>query len=347
MREPAYLSDVGVPTLSKTGVISYPAGLSFESDHEVGINPNSVTSMSNYWRDNAAAYGDNYATDIYAINATTVITVLRYDKMFPAIKVAGYDYYGQMVVTENSAVVSLALDKYTAASNCYPYIGSLVGKSERTFLNGMVVFTDLIGYCRPGAHNDLVFSVLGLLNSSVTQVTFQSCLKGEKATGQSCTCLVHASQCSGSDVFVSRGYWRISPLSNTISTCPFGAAACAGGNGTGDALCIEGYMGPLCAVCTSGYMMNTFSRACDKCHVGRPSPIAVVLIVLVAIFSLLFTWRFFNISGEMVLLNLADYLKINSSYSGPSCVWWRPSQWLWRIRTGVMNVINRLTFVSN
>ena len=62
----------------------------------------------------------------------------------------------------------MTLDEASAAMNCYPYIGSLVGMSERTLSNGSAVFTDLIGYCRSGAAYDLVFSVSGMRNMSVT-----------------------------------------------------------------------------------------------------------------------------------------------------------------------------------
>jgi hypothetical protein len=109
---------------------------------------------------------------------------MRYNTMFPGIRVEGYDYYGHMVVNENSALVSMTLDEASAAMNCYPYIGSFVGMSERTLSNGSAVFTDLIGYCRSGAAYDLVFSVSGMRNMSVTQVSFQSCLKGDPGTGQ-------------------------------------------------------------------------------------------------------------------------------------------------------------------
>ena len=299
MSEPTYLSYIGVPTYSgaDTGNISKVASLIYGEKWVVSVN--NLSSESNYWSGNYAAYGPDFATDLYTIKATTDIAVLRYDTMFPTVTVEGYDYYGQRIVTEDRSLVSMVLDKTTAASNCYPYLGSLVGMSERSLLNGSVVFTELIGYCRPGAAYDLVFSVSGLQNSTVTQVSFQSCLKGDQGTGQTCMCPSGAGKCSGSDVFVDRGYWRINQLSNTLLTCPMGIVACAGGNGTEDKLCAVGYTGPLCAVCSNGFLKNSFKHACNKCE-HKPTAVAIVMLILFVVAVVIVFWRFLNISGEIL-----------------------------------------------
>jgi hypothetical protein len=209
------------------------------------------------------------------------------------------------------------------------------------------VFTDLIGYCRPGAAYDVVFSVSGLHNSSVTQVSFQSCLKGDEGTGQSCTCPPEASRCVGSDISLKPGYWRISPLSVTVTTCTLGTTACTGGNGTGDALCAVGYSGPLCAVCASGFVMNSLYKTCDACVSGKPAAISIVLIVLLGMVVFLAIWRVLVLRGEIVLLNLADYVQPVSSRSSSISVLWRPLQWFGRIRAAIRNLKDRLSWVGN
>ena len=130
-------------------------------------------------------------------------------------------------------------------------------------------------------------------------------------------------------------------MAKSISKCSFGAAACIGGNGTGNALCAVGYTGPLCAVCASGHIMNTFGHVCDHCS-HRPTPVAIVLIILSVILVFIMSWRLLNLGGEMVLLNLAAYTRTGISHRNKSHVWWKPSQWLWKC---VACVINRLTWV--
>ena len=71
------------------------------------------------------------------------------------------------------------------------------------------------------------------------------------ATG--CRACPSGARCTGGrEVLVSDGYWRATSDSLRVTACPFGAAACIGGNGSADALCAPGYEGPKCAVCSHG-----------------------------------------------------------------------------------------------
>ena len=42
------------------------------------------------------------------------------------------------------------------------------------------------------------------------------------------------------------GYFRATAESNEVYLCTLGEAACPGGTQTGDELCFEGHVGPLC-----------------------------------------------------------------------------------------------------
>ena len=68
------------------------------------------------------------------------------------------------------------------------------------------------------------------------------------------------SKCWSNEISLKAGYWRRYNDSLATQSCSLGTFSCKGGMGTGDALCAEGYEGPLCAVCSSGYVLT--DRTC-------------------------------------------------------------------------------------
>ena len=60
-------------------------------------------------------------------------------------------------------------------------------------------------------------------------------------------------------------FWRSSSTADQLFRCPY-SGTCMGtpsfsGNAVGDAACVTGTTGPVCAVCQSGYY--TFSGGCQ------------------------------------------------------------------------------------
>lgn len=47
-------------------------------------------------------------------------------------------------------------------------------------------------------------------------------------------------------MIISAGYWRASLDTYNILPCSEGFEGCKGGQFTGENLCLEGYMGPIC-----------------------------------------------------------------------------------------------------
>ncbi|GMH92364.1 hypothetical protein TrVE_jg2610 [Triparma verrucosa] len=84
---------------------------------------------------------------------------------------------------------------------------------------------------------------------------------------------------------LEQGFWRTSNSSTAILRC-LNPMHCKGGVETDD-LCAEGYTGPLCAVCDSGYAAVGFgeSLACNVCNPGSEATVAIVVVIVVLIFA--------------------------------------------------------------
>ena len=96
------------------------------------------------------------------------------------------------------------------------------------------------------------------------------------------------------DIPIRRGYYRIAsraPPESEVRPCTLGGgAACVGGNVTGDALCAEGYRGPLCSVCEAWFFLDSATSKCAPCDgaENEASMLAVWVILLVIILSIIF-----------------------------------------------------------
>ena len=81
--------------------------------------------------------------------------------------------------------------------------------------------------------------------------------------GVACVACPPGGDCRGGDELLAKpGWWRSAEEAQRVFACPT-KSACLPGNATGDAACAEGYEGPVCAVCSSGF--RQWGRACVPC----------------------------------------------------------------------------------
>ena len=81
--------------------------------------------------------------------------------------------------------------------------------------------------------------------------------------GVACVACPPGGDCRGGDELLAKpGWWRSAEEAQRVFACPT-KSACLPGNATGDAACAEGYEGPVCAVCASGF--RQWGRACVPC----------------------------------------------------------------------------------
>ena len=190
------------------------------------------------------------------------------------------------------------------------------------------------------------------LSATVT-INFRSCLEGEILEVNQCThcpsgsysfsfnqattcapCPPNADDCSGAIISVSPGYWRPSVYSKVFLKCPF-PTGCIGGNGSrmdsntitnqrvamrhltdvgrDNAECAEGYEGPLCGVCSSGYFLNVGMKECQTCRENGPSQIATL--VLIPFFLLICAWGMIFAKNDKSILS---YLPMTAAAASTS-----------------------------
>ncbi len=143
---------------------------------------------------------------------------------------------------------------------------------------------------------------------TVTDMTFRLCESGETISNSECvvcpngtyslyfdssipsttsqcrSCPAEAVACYGSTLWLKDDYWRRFPNDYKIFTC-YGEFNCAGGDGTGDALCGKGYMGNMCAVCEDGYAK--YGTDCNSCAVSSGYPVLIAVGILIIIFGVM------------------------------------------------------------
>ena len=162
-----------------------------------------------------------------------------------------------------------------------------------------------------------------------------------------CTpCPPNTDGCSGGIITVSPGYWRLSPLTTDMLTCPF-PNACVGGNGTGAGTsistgtsissnrrlsvaldvtsgCAVGYEGPLCGVCSSNHYFDNTRKTCRSCDGQGQTQIALSITVPMVILSLvlaafLLTFDFSKMANTELANTLSGAdIETNTIVSGPS-----------------------------
>ena len=93
--------------------------------------------------------------------------------------------------------------------------------------------------------------------------------------------------CANGTLGVLPGYWRSRADSYDILACgvTIGGDRCTGGTAAGDALCGEGYEGPVCAVCAPGFGSLGESQ-CAACTGKGSDAMAVLTLFLLACFGI-------------------------------------------------------------
>ena len=105
-----------------------------------------------------------------------------------------------------------------------------------------------------------------------------------------CTDVEGVKECRGSRIELKDGYWRRSENHAKVLTCQYMNGCSENRTSTSSASCEEGYEGPLCAGCSSGYYNN--GDVCATCSgSGDISTkrivflvVAVVLVVMLVAF---------------------------------------------------------------
>lgn len=274
--------------------------------------PEGLTSPQfNYFSNNIASYGPNWATEGYKlITPSKTYNITSYGVAIPVIFVSLLDGYDQVVNTDSSTILDVSVA--SMSQTCYNAAGYATGGLTETLADGLANFSSLQVYCAPGYSLPLEFEVLSDSRVLVASVDlyFRDCVRGEYYSAQECvpcetgtysldddksdlskmsqisvckSCPPHTSRCEGSELYLQRGYWRISPNTDIILACPYGESGCMGGNLTGDASCDDGYEGPLCAVCSSGYALKSSTMTCVPC--SNSSGLDIVDILLLSVFG--------------------------------------------------------------
>ena len=115
------------------------------------------------------------------------------------------------------------------------------------------------------------------------------------------------------------GGYRFDESTEIVRDCLMGERACPGGNGTGNALCARGYEGPLCAVCSDGFILGRGNKCIECASSDAIASISTPLAVLAALFVL------------VVLACVSDVLKplfefVWSSFGTQSRILWAFTQ---------------------
>jgi hypothetical protein len=81
---------------------------------------------------------------------------------------------------------------------------------------------------------------------------------------------------------VNPGVWRPKDGQlNDVYECPINSA-CPGGSGYGAALCADGFVGPLCAICADHYFWSWSGKTCKKCgDMANHGPTIAIAVIFV------------------------------------------------------------------
>jgi hypothetical protein len=241
-----------------------------------------------------------YNTDV---NVITEVRLTSYVNPIMPIEVRVADYYSQTDLLENSLSVKVIP---ISTNGCNGRTELVIGKVVEVAKEGKLLFNDLSPVCYPGGNMSMEFTTT-LHSESVAssvQVKFRQCGVGEYYGDGGChrcpvgtfslvdnwnnevtacrRCPAAASNCEGNIINVTQGYWRMNENTYLLQECPFGNAACAGGEEPGDGSCHPGYEGPLCSVCSDGYYFQGSLQQCTVCENGG---LNAFIYALVGLFS--------------------------------------------------------------
>ena len=121
----------------------------------------------------------------------------------------------------------------------------------------------------------------------------------------SCASTTGVTHCYADKMFLSQGYWRVTPNANSVTVCPFGSKACVGGSAAGSPdSCSAGYVGPLCAVCADGYRKSGLGKQCNLCK--EKDALTTLVAILLALVLALIVWRFLDMGAEYLHLDVTE-----------------------------------------
>ena len=290
--------------------------------------PPGLRRASVRWVNNIAAYGVMVATQAVYIYCPTYVNILS--PTVPEIKFELLDFYSQRLIINQTTSVAVAINK-SECGTLNPYLtGSDLLLNAVTFHNGEASFNYLQAFCAPGGTMSLTFEarlgVMTILSATVasvyyihnyTTLRFRECMNGEYDNAgvcttcpngsysftnfSACTSCVYTkgvSNCWSNKILVAPGFWRRYPSNLAVLECPI-VDGCKSGTGTGDELCAEGYEGPLCGVCSSGFTSNDGKCVvCNEQNLITFKTVFIFVIVFLAIVGL------FVVLQEKYLFNL-------------------------------------------
>lgn len=118
-------------------------------------------------------------------------------------------------------------------------------------------------------------------------------------------------ECRNGTVGVREGYWRHSLDDNFVVECPGGSIGCGGGAGAGDAICNDGYVGPLCSVCAPDH--GKIGDTCFSCGPAGVSVVVLVVGILLALGIIIVLIRS-TVNPSKDGINLSTTLKIGANH---------------------------------
>lgn len=297
---------------------------------------------SNLFSRNKGVYGVDWATDAASFRRTgssAEYWVVEYEANLSPLALFLVDWYDQVMYSTSSGIVKL---ETVYPSKCGREDGYLTGGTLVYLRDGVANFTQIEMHCMPSGAMNINASFTSDAHSVVftMPVLFRSCNRGEFFDGGRCircpagtfrfadnsdnsvsschSCPDGASFCSGSDIKLNAGYWRLSNSTSTPIECPLVSDSCVGGSRLGIELCGSGYEGRLCAVCSKEYYYSTFANACYKCDGNGVSPAVLVSVLsLVGVY-----WYYTSFShhlridhGDSLLIRVMNYFGVMKAYT--------------------------------
>ena len=245
----------------------------------------------NHYANNSAVYGNPLASDPHhflILNAQDYIPVDQFpiqgvtgQRMDQPLLVGVFDVLGQLIVTDNSTVVSLSM----------PDQIKVRGSSQAIAVMGVATFSYLF-YPFSTSTLNFTFHAPAVANFSFLY-QFRDCQPGETRSQHGCfpcaknsyslnpldstcrTCPAHVECYGRAQLVLDPGYWRGSNLSDVIYPCLV-LGSCLGGV---NSVCEAGYAGALCNSCTEGHYRFA-GWNCQDCRQEVPKPVRYPLIAL-------------------------------------------------------------------
>ena len=248
------------------------------------------TLTFNNYTDNSAVYGNPLASNPHhflllspgsLLPAKLPIQGVTGQPMDQPLLVGVFDILEQLIVTDNSTVVSLYIPNAIKGA----------GSSHMIATMGIASFIYLF-YPFSTSTMDFTFSAPSIANLTFPY-RFRDCQPGEIRSLSGCfpcpknsyslqtddflcgSCPHHV-QCHGrAQLVLDQNFWRSGNLTDVIYPCLV-LESCLGG---ADSLCASGYEGALCSSCAQGYF-RVAGWMCKHCDGEVPVPVRGVIVAL-------------------------------------------------------------------